>query len=457
MRRLRGTLAIVVAGAVGAVVRIAYAIDNVNAHTAVDSQVYRRIASHLVNGDGYVIRDYATGLLVPTASHPPAFPFVLAGLDVVGLTSKLQQRIPLAIVASVGVVLTGFVARHVAGNAAGTVAAFIAALHPLWFQYAGVGVSESLYLVVVPLLLLVAVRAADRPTWQRMAIVGAVAGVVSLSRSEGTLFFVVLVVPLALVVCPTWKQRLAAILVATAALLVVITPWLVRNYREFDGLTMSTNQGVTLAGSWCDSTLTKILGGWDLYCVIPARDAVRAEPPPPGHDNWDELAVDRELTSRAIDYARHHLRDIPRLVAARIGRTFGVYSLDANDVYGELVFDVHEGRDRGAQRVGQILHLLLLPFAIYGAVRLTRRYLPVLLAGPIVAAISASVFYGSTRMRVSAEPAIAVLAAVGIVALADVVRRRRGGASPDTGTDEDGATGVDGAVPSNDAELARQP
>ena len=155
--------------------------------------------------------------------------------------------------AAIGVVITGFVARHVAGTAAGVVAAFIAALHPLWFQHAGMGVSESLYLVLVPLLLLVAVRAADRPTWQRMAIVGAVTGLVALSRSEGSLFLVMLIVPLAIVVCPTWKARVAAILVAAAAMLLVVSPWLIRNYREFDGLTMSTNQGVTLAGGWCDS------------------------------------------------------------------------------------------------------------------------------------------------------------------------------------------------------------
>jgi len=428
VHRLRETLPILAAGLLGAVVRIGFAIDNADARTAVDSQVYRRIAHHLVNGHGYTIRDYHTHQLVPTAAHPPAFPFLLAGLDLVGLTSKLQQRVVLGAIAAIGVVLTGFVARHVAGNAAGIVAAFIAALHPLWFQHAAMGVSESLYLVVIPLLLLVAVHAADRPTWKWMAALGASVGLAALSRSEGTLFFVALVVPLAIVVCPNWKKRLTAMLVAGAAMLVVVTPWLVRNYREFNGITMSTNQGVTLAGGWCDSTLTRIYGGWDLYCVIPAYDAVRAEPPPAGHTTWDELSIDRELTSRTLSYARDHLSDIPGLVAARLGRTFGVYSLGANDVYGELAFDYHEGRDEGTQRAGQILHLLLLPFVIYGAVRLTRRYLPVMLSGIVVAAISASVFYGSTRMRVSAEPAIVVLAAVGLVAVAhhiDARRRRR--------------------------------
>ena len=142
-------------------------------------------------------------------------------------------------------------------------------------------------------------------------------------------------------------------------------------------------------------------------------------------------------------YARDHLTDVPGLVAARIGRSFGVYALDQ-----ELTFDRNEGRDKGTQRAGQILHLLLLPFVVFGAVRLTRRYLPVLLAGPLVVVVSASVFYGSTRMRVSAEPALVVLAAVGIVALADIVRRRRATqVSDEPGPDDDTATGDASPVP----------
>ena len=73
MRALRGTLAIFVAGFIGAAVRIYYAFDNATAGNAVDSQVYRRIARHLVNGHGYAIRTYETHQLVPTAAHPPAF------------------------------------------------------------------------------------------------------------------------------------------------------------------------------------------------------------------------------------------------------------------------------------------------------------------------------------------------------------------------------------------------
>ncbi|MET0626928.1 MAG: glycosyltransferase family 39 protein [Acidimicrobiia bacterium] len=424
MQLPRGTRAIVGVGVVAAVVRIAFAIDNANADPAVDSDVYRWIARNLADGAGYVLAD-SSGKLVPTAQHPPMLGGILAAFDVVGLTTELQQRIALSLVAAIGVVLTGFVARHVAGATAGVIAAAIAALHPLWFQHAGFGVSESVYLVVIPLVLLLGVRAADRPSWQRMAALGAALGVAALTRSEGVLFLIVLVVPLVIVVCPTWKARGVAALVAAAAMLLVITPWVVRNYEEFDGFTLSTNRGVTLAGSWCPSGFGlsvggRNIGGWDLYCVLKEFHDARKGRPPAGHDTWDELAIDNELTSRSLDFGWEHLEDVPGVVAARVGRMLGVYKLD-----DQLDFDRNEGRDRNAQRTGQILHLFLLPFAILGVTRLAKRYLPVFLAGPVVAVLVAMAFYGSTRIRAPAEPTIAVLAAIGILTVQQWIVRSR--------------------------------
>jgi len=184
--------------------------------------------------------------------------------------------------------------------------------------------------------------------------------------------------------------------------------------------------GMTLAGGWCDSAATTFLGGWDLFkCVIPQRDALLASPPPAGKSSWDELSIDHALTKEALHYARDHWREVPKIIAARIGRTFGVYRLNQ-----ELDFDYAEGRDKGTQRAGQIVNLVLLPFAVFGAFRVTKRYLPVLLSGPLVAALAAAIFYGSTRMRVSAEPSIAVLAAVGMVAFVQSLRHRRSSDEP---------------------------
>ena len=84
----------------------------------------------------------------------------------------------------------------------------------------------------------------------------------------------------------------------------------------------------------------------------------------------------------------------------------------------QLAFDTTEDLTgaRGPKQAGQILNWVLLPFALLGAVLLggrSRRRLFVILIPVVVVAVNAAVFYGSTRLRVAAEPSIDVLAAIG--------------------------------------------
>ncbi len=124
------------------------------------------------------------------------------------------------------------------------------------------------------------------------------------------------------------------------------------------------------------------------------------------------------MSTIARQYATDHLHDLPGVVLAREGRLWGVYAPSS-----QLSFDIAEdgvGRVRGFQRAAQILTWILLPLAIIGSVKLVRRSWPrfVALAIPgLVASINAAVFYGSTRLRVVAEPSLAVLAAMATVAV----------------------------------------
>src|SRR5215471_16877416 len=95
VRKSDGTLAIVAVGVVGAIVRVAFAIGNADGHPATDSDVYREIAHNLADGAGYVQLD-RSGHLAATAAHPPGLAYLLAAFDVVGLTTKMQQRITLS-------------------------------------------------------------------------------------------------------------------------------------------------------------------------------------------------------------------------------------------------------------------------------------------------------------------------------------------------------------------------
>ena len=93
--------------------------------------------------------------------------------------------------------------------------------------------------------------------------------------------------------------------------------------------------------------------------------------------------------------------------------------------WDSVEFDRSIGAQRSTQRVGYAMHYVLMPLALGGIVLLVRRRriddLVVLLSGPVVAIGTGVLVYGATRMRVAAEPAIAVLAACVLVRVARIV------------------------------------
>ena len=109
---------------------------------------------------------------------------------------------------------------------------------------------------------------------------------------------------------------------------------------------------------------------------------------------------------------KNHLRRVPLVVAARIGRTWSLYRpLDM------VAFNKGEGRESWVTRLGLLVYYPTLLLAIAGAVvmwrRHARRALWVLLVPAISLTIGVAITYGQTRFRAAAEPSLAILAAVG--------------------------------------------
>ena len=147
-----------------------------------DPLFFQRVAASLSNGNGYATLH--SGQAVPTALHPPMFPLVLALLNLVGMQSPNAHRFALAVLSSGGIPMMGLLGRRLFSPVVGLVAAAIAAFGPLWIQPSGKILSESLYLVVIPLVLLLALRSIDRPGPWRFFLVGLTIGIAALTRSE---------------------------------------------------------------------------------------------------------------------------------------------------------------------------------------------------------------------------------------------------------------------------------
>jgi hypothetical protein len=395
-------------------VRVAFAISIMSRGLTADANFFHVSAAYLANGKGY---DTVAGS--PTAVHPPIFPLILAVFDLLGFRSIGAQRVLVSLVASVGVLLMGLLGRKVAGATVGIVAAVIAAADPIWFQPSGILMSESVYLVVIPGILLMALMCIERATLWRFGSLGLLIAVATLIRSEAIDFIVLLGIPVLLMAVGDWRRRVQTGLALAAGFLLVLTPWLVRNEIQLGGASLSTNGGVTLAGSYCPATFNRTspsYGSFNTFCAVSEFAAALQRTPSA------ELAINRALTSQSETFARDHLSDMPGVVLARELSVWGF----GNQSFQQSLA-IAEGRVPGYEEAGTVFYWVLLPFVILGIVvliRVSRKRFAIVATPLVVVALNSAIFYGSTRMRMAAEPSLAVLGALGAVAAVDFARSR---------------------------------
>jgi hypothetical protein len=391
-----------------------------------DATAYHLLAEHFAHGGGY-IRPFDNLLLHvqrPTAEYPPLFPVLLAIPARLGAHSVDQQRIFCAFVGAGTVMLVGLLGRRVASAPVGLVAAALAALYPMLFLTEATLMAESLYVALVTAVLLLAYRAFDEPKPVRFVVLGAAIGLAALTRAEGVLLGVVIVVPLGFFLRDlTARARLGRVVVALGVAALVVAPWTIRNAVKFHALIPVSNNVATLIdGANCDPTYTGAqLGLWRGTFPPPGQppsELPQAKACFEGFDitdpHFDEARAAKDHTVDGLGYARRHLDSLPKVATVRVLRTWGVYAPSDQVDYESL-----EGRPRAWQWRGTVMYWILAPFAIAGAVvlRRRRRLLWPLAATAVTVTLVAASTYGQQRFRIAAEPAILVLAAVALCGL----------------------------------------
>ena len=389
-----------------------------------DPLFFQRVAASLSDGNGYaILRD---GQATPTALHPPTFPLVLALLNLIGIQSANAHRFALAFISAGAIPVMGLLGRRLRSPLTGLVAAGIAAFGPLWIQPSGKLLSESVYLVVIPLVLLTALRCIDRPSPWRFLVVGLTVGIAALTRSEALSLVVLLGVPLFLFVPRSWGARVKLGLILLVGVGLVVGPWVVRNDLQLGGLVLSTNSGTTIVGAYTRTTFnpnSPLYGSFSDAAEFGDAAILKRKPPPDHAKRWSERDLSNVLGQIGTRYARLHLSDLPGVVLAREGRMWGFYASGS-----ELQFDLAQDGNgvRSFQVAGEYLNWILIPLAIFGGVVLyrRRRFDFVIVFAPIVAAaLNAAFAFGSTRYRALAEPSIALLAAIALAVLLKLLWR----------------------------------
>ena len=252
----------------------------------------------------------------PDALHPPAWALVLTIWAWLGQHSWLAQQTLAAAVGTLTVGAVGLAGRRIAGVRVGLIAAGIAALYPGLWVYERAILSETLLLLGIAVMILVAYRFRARPSARRAAVLGLMCGLLALTRSEQILVLAVVIAPLILAVRHIgWRRRIGWLALATLCVVVVVTPWTIYNLGRFERpVLLSNNFGSAVAQGNCDTTYYgPYTGAYSAPCLH-------------GLAGKDQSVDNATALHEGLSYLDHHLGRLPVVLFAREGRAFGFWA-----------------------------------------------------------------------------------------------------------------------------------
>jgi 4-amino-4-deoxy-L-arabinose transferase-like glycosyltransferase len=419
-------------------IRLGYVLAGGGAGTSFDGAYYHLAANVLVDGRGFV--NPFNG--VPTALHPPAWPALLGLPSILGLDTLLAHQIFAGLVGAATVVAVGMAARVIAGATPGLIAAAITAVYPnLWVRERELA-AETLVFPLVAITLILAYRFWVRPRTITFAALGGACAVLALVRAEQAFLLVLLLLPLAVRAGqgPALRRFLRFAAAAGVAVLVLL-PWAVYNSTRFEEpVLLTTSFGVTARGANCP-------GAYDGAYLGSQHPDIWRPPASAGSSGcaWDagsaeESEQDAEFREAALAYTRERAERLPAVVAAREGRTWGVFR-----PFQEAVFQQDWGlQPIGVYWAGLAAYWALLPFAVVGAAHLRRHRVRLwpLLSFQALTVVTVAITYGNVRFRAAAEVPLIVLAAVGADALWGRLRSHDRRAATNASTTSSAPAGV---------------
>lgn len=410
--------------AVGAVLRVVWALWAATPPIAFrDPSAYQMLGDSLANGDGY---SYFTGPggevpagRYPTAYYPPGYPLFLGALfwlvdllpfDVDHLSAATMAN---AALSTLTLPLVFALGRRLNGVTAGLVAAGALAVLPNTIFHTGVVLTESLFLLLLVLMLLLAVptRALTQaPGTLRLVTVGVLFALTALVR------------PVSLVLLPaflflwwpsSWRVALRRTAIVLAAAVVVILPWTVRNAITMDSpVLISANLGDNLCIGYNDDAT----GG---FTAPPAYCDDHKDVPRPQF----EIQRQDENLGDSIDWILDHPSRLPGLVFWR-----GYYTLSddhdglaAVQDYGDVPW-MAPRTERLLAFAADAVYFALLGFALVGVAAVLRgrgdtdrrqRFLVVTMVLSIVPPL---LTFGDPRFKAPLYPLLALFGAVALVA-----------------------------------------
>ena len=207
-----------------------------------DADNYDALGWRIAIGQGYVAEDGS-----PTAFWPVGYPALLAAIYLVWGHSLLAAGVMNAVLGTVIVLLTYWLARRFVSIWQAVLAAAIIAFLPSYVvAYTSNLRNETFYAVFVLLTLITTIYSVRAPNWRKAVLLGIVIGLGVYVRP--TLLFFPSVFGVLLLLHPmlSTKRAISLTILTVCVVIVTISPWTVRNYQAMDDFVLTaTNGGIT--------------------------------------------------------------------------------------------------------------------------------------------------------------------------------------------------------------------
>lgn len=355
---------------------------------------YNELAKSLLSGQGYSLEGQ------PQVNRSPGFPALLWLVYSIFGVQPIAARVVQAALLAGAVPLLYYIGRRGWSPSVGLLTALVFALYPfsiVWSRYLA---TENLLVVVYAALAALLVSPSRAGAWRTLAG-GVVLGLALLTRPTAILVGLGLVLWLVLVLPRREKLLKAALLLAGTVL--ALSPWLVRNFVEYNQFIPLTSGYGSSAGGyvfWISNNEYTAQPGerWGRY--VPAEML-------PDYREYVSLAdnpglLDRKGYEYGLRYLASHPQDVPVLLLGKFLRFWNVFP-------GATL----------TTRAAGALTLVLLPFFLAGLWACWRgRYnggmVLVFITGTMLIGL---IFWADTRIRAPADPFIALAASIGAVRL----------------------------------------
>jgi len=335
----------------------------------------------------------------PSANTQPLYGFFLSAVYWVSDRSWLSIGLAQTALAAATALLVYALGTHIASRRVGVVAAVLSTLHP-YLVWHDVHINrEVLDQTLAAALTLTVLLAAERRTFRWIAAAGAVAGLALLANSRLALLPLVLAVFVAWDVRPVRRAALAAVVLVAAASVVTL-PWLVRNQVSIGCFSLTTDSRAL----WKANNL-------QTYDVLASGRWLDQVPNLPGAPPWPERAADiTERTGKVVEVdecaqMRLYQHETTKFWRDYPGEKVRLAGQAVRMLWSPVVTVESDTPQTGlggiARRfVEPAFILALYALALFGLLRLPRRFLVLTLLLLAYGTMMAMVFAGTVRYRV---------------------------------------------------------